>query len=265
MCVFVRFERASQGHKTPGSPDRTRLDFQLPRLTVWTREHGVGFVAVEFVGLRVPADFLAEAQGNRPDVTDDDRTRADFDVANRFRAGLQAVEEVGHVPAGDGQTRGAFRQGFLYNLLVAGGDLAAADENPLAVLALDLDAVLARARRDHHRAIGVGVGDVKFLVAAIGTRGGIGWSALSFDADRAVSVHVQGPLADIDVVGAPVGHLSARPGVPPAEIVMAIGFEAVLLSAGQVFRFGRGAKPEIPIEFRRRSDGRDGFALRITV
>ena len=43
------------------------------------------------------------------------------------------------------------------------------------------------------------------------------------DGDRAAAVHVQGPLGDVEVVGAPVGHLAAGVLVPPAELVVAVG------------------------------------------
>ena len=44
----------------------------------------------------------------------------------------------------------------------------------------------------------------------------------AFDADRTLvgAVLLDGPLGDIDVVGAPVGHLAAGVFVPPAELVV---------------------------------------------
>ena len=71
-----------------------------------------------------------------------------------------------------------------------------------------------------------------------------------FDFDGTGIFEVEGPGGDIDVVGAPVGHFSARVFVPPAEFVVAArvavaatgGFEAVVCEWGL-------SEPHIPVEF----------------
>src|SRR4051812_26987794 len=115
-----RFYAPSRGGSSVGFCRRSY--FQLPRRPVGTRKHGVGVVAVELVGLRVPADFLAQPHRDAADMTDDHRPRPDLDVADRLLAALHALEEVLHVPAGNLQPWRVLWKRFLDELFVTRRD-----------------------------------------------------------------------------------------------------------------------------------------------
>ena len=67
----------------------------------------VGFVvANELFFSRVPFEFSTETDGNDTDVTEAGRAVADLGGANRRLAGLDAVDEIGHVVVTDVDTRG---------------------------------------------------------------------------------------------------------------------------------------------------------------
>ena len=66
------------------------------------------------------------------------------------------------------------------------------------------------------------------------------------DRCRARVLHADGPLADVDVVGAPVGHLAAGVLVPPAEVAVAAMLAIVDLR--------RLAQPHVPVQLGGRLD-----------
>src|SRR5205814_2914632 len=115
-----------------------------------------------------------------------------------------------------------------------------ADEEP-AALAVEPDAVLARAGTEVLDLPGVGVGDVEFamnVVAGVALR--VGADADRFDRDGARAVHAEAPLNDVVVMGAPVGHHPAGVFVPVAEVPVG-ALRNVLLP-------GRLSLPHVPIE-----------------
>src|SRR5690606_4223307 len=85
-----------------------------------------------------------------------------------------------------------------------------------------------------------------------------------FDRLRSLPVAVlfDGPLRDVDVVGAPVGHFAAGVLVPPADFVVATrrlraGVAALIGPEGDKRRL---AEPPLPVEFLGRIADRDGPA-----
>src|SRR5205814_810342 len=67
--------------------------------------------------------------------------------------------------------------------------------------------------------VGVGHLEGRMAVVAVGAIGGGGAGA--DDRAGAALIHAEGPLRDVVVVSAPVGHLAAGIFIPPAELVMA--------------------------------------------
>ncbi len=131
---------------------------------------------------------------------------------------------------------------------------------------------------DHFSAIRIGNGEHEFRrsVVAIVLRGvsvlegdGVFRIAAAANGNRSIglSIELQRPVADIDVVGTPIGQLAARVLVPPAELIVAVGVAATLaVLAGQVpvVDFGCGSEPAIPVEFLRHIDDRNRWARRRT-
>src|SRR5262249_39540885 len=125
----------------------------------------------------------------------------------------------------------------------------------------ELDAVLAATHADELGAgrpvgpVAVGVGrlEVRVAVEAVGV--GRRRVAPPLHRDRPGFIHAQGPLGDVVVVGAPVGHLAAGILIPPAEIVVA--------TLPAVFGLRRRAEPEVPVEPFGRPLGRERAADRV--
>ena len=121
--------------------------------------------------------------------------------------------------------------------------LAASDVDD-AFLALEGSAAFvlagAAAALDHGTAA-VFEGDLERLRSFEELFGVVRCRALDFD--RAAVIHAQSPLDDVEVMGAPVGHLS--PGVIPEKAEQVV--DAVLVVGPQRGR----AEPHIVIEFRR--------------
>ena len=92
---------------------------------------------------------------------------------------------------------------------------------------------------DELHAVGVGVGQPALhgdFVPAIRMKlGG------PFHGNRAAVVHVEGPLGDVEVVGAEVRHLAA--GVVPEEAEVVVNAQLVVRTLRS------GAEPEVVVEF----------------
>src|SRR5439155_22155739 len=99
-------------------------------------------------------------------------------------------------------------QRLVDQLLVAGADPPAADEDPPAVLADEAHAVLAGAGAQQFGAGRVGVLHHELGVDVV-AGGPLLRDADGLGGDRAAVPHAQAPLGDVVVVGAPVGHLAA--------------------------------------------------------
>src|SRR5207247_2778970 len=76
---------------------------------------------------------------------------------------------------------------------------------------------------DDLHAVGVGEDGLEVGMAVVLTFYPGRWRAAALDLDRAAVIHVEGPLGDVVVVDAPVGHLAAGIRIPPAELVVAVG------------------------------------------
>ena len=181
------------------------------------------------------------------------------------------------------------------NLRVAGDDHAAVDEDG-AVLAEHHDAVLVAADAVefdlvtfHLLGERLAVGAVEFLhggaatvhgdglgsvrVGVLHLEGGVAVVAIAgverlggfeyLDVGRAVAVHAEAPLRDVDVVRAPVGHLAATVIVPPAEFVVAVRLVLVVLPFEAVGHLRGRPQPHVPVEFLGRLDFLDRSAGRV--
>jgi len=219
----------------PVSEHRRRRPKISDHVVVVGFSHGAGEVFVGFVVADelffggVPFEFSAEADGDDTEVTEAGGAVADFGGADGGLAGLDAVDEVGHVVVADVDTRGVFGEFLRQERAVAGGDDAARDPDP-AVGAVELDAVLLAvavldaavpftgggAVAGVDDAIIVGIGDGVFAGG-----GEASWDHVdelfAFDGDGAGVVLFEGPKDDVVVVGAPVGHRSAGVVPPVAE------------------------------------------------
>ena len=100
----------------------------------------------------------------------------------------------------------------------------------------------------HGHAVGVADGEVD--VGRVGKKAAAGELALAFDGDGAAVIHAERPLANVEVVGAPVGHLTVGALGDEAEIVVA--------ADGRVGPPRSGPEPEIPIEVGRHGLGFPG-------
>ena len=120
----------------------------------------------------------------------------------------------------------------------------------------------AAAHGDDLGAVVVGVLDLEARVAVVAVAALVGLGRLEhFHRDGAAAVLVQGPLRDVQVVRAPVGHLAAGVVVPPAELVVAVRLLA-LLAIGDL----RGrAEPEVPVQALGDRRFRDRAARRVAV
>src|SRR5206468_10841258 len=113
--------------------------------------------------------------------------------------------------------------------LVAGLDLAAADEEPLATLPVELNAILAAAGADDLHPVGIGEDHLEVGMAVVSVVP-LRWRrAAALDVDRTAVVHVEGPLGNIIVMGAPVSHLAAGVRIPPAELIVAVRVDLLRL------------------------------------
>src|SRR5438046_3003723 len=77
---------------------------------------------------------------------------ADRRVADRLLPAADALDEVGHVVIGYRQARGVGGERLAEQARIAGPNDAAADEDPLVVLAGEMDAVLKVGPADQARA-----------------------------------------------------------------------------------------------------------------
>lgn len=95
--------------------------------------HGAGEVFVGFVVADklffggVPFEFPAEADGDDAEVTEAGGAVADFGGAYGGLAGLDAVDEVGHVVVADVDTEGVFGEFLHKEGAVAGGNDSSRD------------------------------------------------------------------------------------------------------------------------------------------
>src|SRR5262249_45760992 len=89
-------------------------------------------------------------------------------------------------------------------------------------------------------AVAVGIGDLEIAMAIEAVALAQRRFTPAVDRDRTAVVHAHGPLRDVVVMGAPVGHLPSGMVLPPAEVVMA-ALRRVVDACGR-------AKPEIPVQ-----------------
>ena len=177
-----------------------------------------------------------------------------FDVGDRRSFRFDTIEEVAHVIDDRIQLARAFGAGGVVEVVDGEGlswerlllkvfDRFARDGSSVyedaSLGAGEHDAVATIVFDCHHHAVAVGVlrfeidGDVETI------RTGFRVLRCCFDLNRQV---IDGPLADVDVVCSPVGHLPAGVFVPPAE--------CVVRSLGDERHVGRLALPHVPVEVR---------------
>ncbi len=213
----------------------------------------LGIVDKRFA-LRVPLQLTPESHRDVAEMASADAAVLTFDVGDRFAAGADTVEEVAHVV--DDRIELAHPLGTIkivevVNLPVrswqriAGQifdrlalDRSAIDKDPSRI-AGEHDAVATVVSDRHRDAVGVLVGHAKIDGNVVAVHD-VGVFRLAIDLDGQA---VDGPLRDVEMMGSPIGHLSAGVFVPPAEGVMRTFLD--------VRHIGRLALPQIPVEVRR--------------
>ena len=173
-----------------------------------------------------------------------------LDIADRQFPGARAFDEIPHVVLALVESDRVGWQGGLQQFRAAGPDLVAADPDP-AVGALKADAVGLPLRVGMRPVDGVVLGGVDLQADAVGisvvhlvfgegvVAAGNGLGEV-LRLDLGGGEQADGPIGDVVVVSAPVGHGAAGIFIPETEISVAALFHIVM---------GGGlALPEIPIQ-----------------
>lgn len=216
------------------------------------------FIAFDLLGGGIPLDLTSKPSGDCRQVAEVHGLQVGVNIRDWQTTFADAAIEVGFVAF----VRLAFVESL--HLLIArdifipllfdrfAGDTFAVDEDP-AFGTFDEQSIIATARDMDLHAIGELVHDVKVMggvEAIVGKRIAIlhvhrmfAIGTIDFDWAGSLLGHLGCPQSDIDVVGTPVGELTAGVFVPPTEVVV-----ATLLD---VIHFGCLAEPHVPIEVSR--------------